>query len=132
MTDDLKRMVEVEYLANERGEPLATSVAAVPSGRYPAVTITQKSPEPDPMLNAIGQQLLRLAEDTVREHGVTKVSQRIEDGKTVNVIMNLIKSEDVDLLVVGARGLTDAHAMLMGSVSHKLAHLSPITCIAVK
>lgn len=132
VSEDLKRLVEIEHLADERGEPLATIVAAVPSGRYPAVTVSQRSPEPDKMLSAIAEQLLRMAEETVRSHGVTKVSQRIMDGKPVNAILDLVKSEDVDLLVVGTRGLTDAHALLMGSVSHKLAHLSPVTCVAVK
>ncbi len=132
ISDDLKRMAQIEHLADERGEPLATIVGAVPSGRYPAVTISQRSPEPDKMLHAIGEQLLKLAEITVREHGVAKVSHRIEDGKPVNVIMSMIESENADMVVVGARGLTDAHALLMGSVSHKLAHLSPVTCVAVR
>ena len=38
----------------------------------------------------------------------------------------------VDLIVVGTRGLSDLKGLLMGSVSHKLGQLSKVTCITVK
>lgn len=132
ISDDLKRLVQIEHLVDDGGQPLSEIVAAVPSGRYPAIAMPQRSPDPDKVLFAVGEQLLQLAEVTLGEHGVTKVSRRIEDGKTVNVILGLIDSENADLVVVGARGLSDMHALLMGSVSHKLAHLSPVTCVAVR
>jgi nucleotide-binding universal stress UspA family protein len=40
--------------------------------------------------------------------------------------------EKANLIVSGARGLSDLKGLLVGSVSHKLSHLSPVTCITVK
>ena len=130
--EDLTRLAQIEHLTDDRGVPFSGIVAAMPSGSYPAIAMTQRNPEPEKVLRAIGEQLLKLAEVTVREHGVTKVTQRVEDGKVVNEILRLIEEEKADMVVVGARGLSDLHALLMGSVSHKLAHLSPVTCVAVR
>jgi nucleotide-binding universal stress UspA family protein len=34
--------------------------------------------------------------------------------------------------VTGARGLSDISSLLLGSVSHRLAHLAPVTCVTVR
>lgn len=47
---------------------------------------------------------------------------RIEYGHTAETIVNVATEEGVDLIVMGSRGLTDASALLLGSVSHKVLH----------
>lgn len=37
-----------------------------------------------------------------------------------------------DTIVVGSRGLSDLGGSLLGSVSHKVAHLASCTCIVVR
>ena len=37
-----------------------------------------------------------------------------------------------DMIVSGARGLSNIKARFVGSVSHKLAQLSPVTCVSVR
>ena len=36
------------------------------------------------------------------------------------------------MVFLGSRGLGDAKGLLLGSVSHKVMHLAPCTCVAVK
>ncbi len=48
------------------------------------------------------------------------------------MILDIAKSENADLIVTGARGLSDVKALVVGSVSHKLAQMSPVTCVTVR
>ena len=134
VSDDLRRMAEIEHLTGEGGRPFAESIAAVPPGRFPAyITFTQEEPAtPDSLLQAIGTQILDHAEDLAVEHGVDRISKRIEDGKPVDRILEIAQAEKVDLVVTGARGLSDLAALMLGSTSHKLSHLSPVTCLTVR
>lgn len=47
---------------------------------------------------------------------------RIEYGHTAETIVRIANEEGVDLIVMGSRGLSDASALLLGSVSHKVLH----------
>lgn len=130
LPDDMKRMAAVEQLA---------AAAPMPSAAIPAVDLANimdvRSSRPtvsDAALQAIGERILEHAEEVARDHGIGKITKRIEDGKPVDRILAVAKSEGVDLIVSGARGLSDLEALFVGSVAHKLAHLSPVTCLSVK
>lgn len=134
MWRDLKRMADVEHLVADGGRPLSSIFATLPD-HHLATFISNadgSAAEPGVVLERIGQELLDAAEATARDHGVVKIVKRLEDGKPVDRILALIKSEGVDLVVTGARGLSDIRALMLGSVSHKLAHLSPVTCMAIR
>lgn len=47
---------------------------------------------------------------------------RIEYGHTAEAIVRVATQEEMDLIVMGSRGLTDASALFLGSVSHKVLH----------
>jgi nucleotide-binding universal stress UspA family protein len=113
LSDDLNRMAEVEDIARDDGmiSHFFTSVGT---------------------LENIGKEVLARAEELAREHGVTKITSRVEDGKPVETILGLIEAEGVDLVATGARGLSDIGALILGSVSHKLSHLSPVTCMTIR
>ena len=134
LSENLRHMVEVENLAAGGGQALSKAMASVPPGRFPAgITFSDEdATTPDRVLRAVGEHVLRQAEQLAREHGATKVTRRIEDGDTVKQILEIIEAENVDLVVTGARGLSDFKALLVGSVSHKLSHLSPVTCVTVR
>lgn len=134
LSEDLRRMAQIEHLTVEGNKPLAEAIASVPVGRFPAQIAFFQDPSapPEDMLQAIGGQILDRAEDLAVEHGVTRISKRIEDGKPVDRILEVVKAEKVDLVVSGARGLSDLAALLLGSTSHRLAQLSPVTCITVR
>jgi nucleotide-binding universal stress UspA family protein len=53
-------------------------------------------------------------------------------GDPVKCILSMTEQEEVDVIVMGTRGLGDLQGLLVGSVSHKVSNLAPCTCIAVK
>lgn len=134
LSENLRHMAEVENLEAEGGMPLAKAIANIPVGRFPVDVIFSDRDQETPysVLQAVGEHVLRQAEQTARDHGVKQVHKRVEDGEPVKRILETIKAENADLAVVGARGLSDWKALLLGSVSHKLSHLSPVTCITVR
>lgn len=134
LSDDLRRMARIEHLTAEGGKPLAEAMAEIPAGRFPAyITFATEDPDAgESLLKAVGAQILDHAEDLAREHGVDKISKRMEDGKPVETILKIAEKEKVDIVATGARGLSDLAALMLGSTSHKLSHLSPVTCITVR
>lgn len=84
------------------------------------------------VLSAVGERILATAQDAARQHGVKTVRTRLADGNPTAEILKVVEDEHADLLVCGSRGLSDLRGLLLGSVSHKLAHLSPITCMTVR
>jgi len=130
LPDDMKRMAAVEHL---------TTQAPIPSAALPAVDLANiinmsgaKPNVPEETLGAVGERVLEHAEEIARDRGVDTVVKRVEDGKPVDRILAVANEENVDLIVSGARGLSDLKALLVGSVSHKLAHLAPVTCLTVR
>jgi nucleotide-binding universal stress UspA family protein len=134
LAESLARMAEAEHLVDPRGGELDKAVAAIPEGRFPASFIAPSKREATPyqVLRAVGEKILESAEAEAREHGAKRTETRIEDGDPVKRILAAAAESKADLLVTGARGLSDIKALVVGSVSHKLAHLAPMTCICVR
>lgn len=134
LSENLRHEAEVEQLAAQGGQPLAKAIASVPFAHYPAnIMFTEDdAASPDRMLRAVGEHVLDTAEDLAREHGAGKITRRLEDGNPAKRIVEAIYDEKADLVVTGARGLSDIASLLTGSVSHKVSHLSPVTCVTVR
>jgi nucleotide-binding universal stress UspA family protein len=81
---------------------------------------------------AIGDALTEKGEARARAAGLMRVTRKGAEGNPATEIVALAKSEGVDMIFLGSRGLGDAAGLLMGSVSHKVMHLAPCTCVAVK
>ncbi|MDX1402089.1 MAG: universal stress protein [Kiloniellales bacterium] len=133
LSENLRHTAEVEYLPREGGKPLSEAIAAFPEGRFPIVhLLPERAQTPDSILQAVAEKVLSDAEKQVREHGVSKVAKQIEDGDPSKRILEVAEAVGADVIVTGARGLSDFKALVMGSVSHKVSHLSPVTCISVR
>ena len=72
------------------------------------------------------------AQRRARENGVDKANTVIRNGDPARVIIEYAEQHDIDMIVIGSRGLGDLKGMLLGSVSHKVAHLAECSCITVK
>jgi nucleotide-binding universal stress UspA family protein len=54
------------------------------------------------------------------------------EGDAVEQIAKVVQEERPDLVVCGARGLSSLSQLVLGSVSTKIAQLSPVTCVTVR
>lgn len=133
LSENLRHMVDVEYRPAEGGKWLAHALSQIPDSRFPITDLAPVQAETEEMaLRAVADRILADAEDRVRRRGVGKVEKRIEDGNPVKRILAVAEAVGPDMIVTGARGLSDLKALVVGSVSHKLAHLAPTTCITVR
>lgn len=140
-SEGLLHFAEVEYgidvhrLSKEAfAKTGAATATTYPAAEFPAFTQSTKQDvaTPSRVLNMLGEEILKRGAETAREQGVKIVNKRIADGNPTHRILEFVEAENVDLVVSGARGLSDLKALAVGSVSHKLIQLSPVPCITVR
>ncbi|MCP5152895.1 MAG: universal stress protein [Ectothiorhodospiraceae bacterium] len=83
-------------------------------------------------LEKAGEQVIQAATRFAREHGVDAVETEITTGDPAKRIVEAARAEKADMVVMGSRGLSDLSGLMLGSVSHKVSHLAPCTCVTVR
>jgi nucleotide-binding universal stress UspA family protein len=78
-----------------------------------------------------------IAEDVCRElqgNGVTATFSRVASyhGDTGSRIVDAAEERSADLIVVGSRGHSEIPSILLGSVAHKVVHLSKCPVLIVR
>lgn len=133
---DLKRLAENEQIISAgRGLHLP---GGAPAGLHPDEFDNYLDMAQDnasmmtDILREIGTKILDNAETAALDHGVGKIVKRIVDGEPVDQILDIAKSENVDLIVTGGRGLSTLKGLFFGSVSQKVAQHSPVACLTVR
>lgn len=66
------------------------------------------------------------------QHGVKEISETVREGSPASEIVSLAESKSADMIFIGSRGLSDVGGLLLGSVSHKVAHTAHCTCVIVR
>lgn len=72
------------------------------------------------------------AADHVRERGGAVGTTSVLVGPPAREIVDYAERVSANCIVMGRRGLGDVAGLLMGSVSHKVAYLSPMTLITTE
>ena len=80
----------------------------------------------------VGLPLIGEAANRASTKGMKQITRRVENGDPAEEIFKVAKEMNVDLIVLGTRGLGTMRELLMGSVSHKVTHLSECPCMTVK
>lgn len=83
-------------------------------------------------LKEIGEQVLARAEHAARAKGVSDIDVVMIDGDPARKIVQVAKRAQADLIAVGSRGLGGAEGLLAGSVSYKVNHAAPCSCLIVR
>ena len=84
------------------------------------------------VMQTLAERVLRLAKHSATSPGIAEINNVIEEGDPAERILACAERENADLIVLGSRGLSDLKGLLLGSVSHKVSHLSSCTCMTVK
>lgn len=81
------------------------------------------------MLRSVAEAVINEARDLAGTEGATKVQSVIEDGDPATRILAYCRTHEVDLIVMGHRGLGGLASLLIGSVSQKVSHAAPCACL---
>ncbi len=87
---------------------------------------------PQEDLEQYGHKVLDKAEAIARNQGLRDLGKSLRQGEPATTIVDYAADIDADMIVIGSRGLGDLSSLLMGSVSHKVAHDANCTCVTVK
>ncbi len=101
-------------------DELAAMVERVAASGYPQGPIPV-SPE---TLRRVGEGIAEKARETLSAMDVQDVTTRVVDGDPAGNIIAAAEHENAELVVMGRRGLGNVAGLVMGSVSHKVAHLA--------
>ncbi|MCQ6279262.1 universal stress protein [Bacillus sp. EB600] len=75
---------------------------------------------------------LNEAEKYVKDHLPNRVSTFVLEGTPAEMIVEFVKQNDADLVVMGSRGLSGLKELFLGSVSHNVVQKSPCPVFIIK
>ncbi len=84
------------------------------------------------LLRSAGEDILNQAKRMAQSKGIDSVESDIGSGDPATAIVGYADNKQIDLIVIGNRGLGQVHSMLMGSVSRKVSNIAKAACLIVK
>lgn len=84
------------------------------------------------VLKKISGHLVANAERKAKENGVDDIVGEGEEGPVARTIIARAQHHDVDMIVVGSRGLGNIEATLRGGVSHRVELLAKCPVLTVR
>lgn len=106
--------------------------AVVPEELAPYLTAEHIQMTEADFLRSSAEEIVENEAAFLRSQGHKKVERYVEIGDPAHTIIQYATSHGVDVIVIGSRGRSDLAQLMLGSVSHKVAQLSPCTCITVR
>ncbi|MCB1858832.1 MAG: universal stress protein [Gammaproteobacteria bacterium] len=85
----------------------------------------------DDALEAYAKEVAENSKKYALESGVKKVRSFYMGGGPARMIVKFSHDHDIDLIVLGSRGLSDSESRLLGSVSHKVTSLAECPVMVV-
>jgi nucleotide-binding universal stress UspA family protein len=131
-SEELERFARVEGMAGPTGgsyvEPVVTGP---PHGVVPRPPAAKAYVDKRAATRELAARILDDARNKACGCGVESVEVATSDGDPVDGILDRVRQESADAIVMGSRGLSDLKGTFVGSVSHKVAHEADCTCITV-
>lgn len=75
--------------------------------------------------------IVESAKKFAAEHGSKNLRGFVKSGQPARTIVNFAKDRNVNLIVLGSRGVGDVEGYLLGSVSHKVTSLAHCPTLVV-
>ena len=83
-------------------------------------------------LRALGNKIVATSEDEAKKHGIDRIKATVVEGDPAERIIDYAKEHNVDIIVMGSRGMGTFKGLLLGSVSNKVTHRTDRTCVIVR
>ena len=80
----------------------------------------------------VAERILEFAGVTAREMDVQEVKAVVRTGDPAQQIVEYAKEAEIDMIVMGSRGLGAFRSLMLGSVSNKVIQLAHCTCVTVR
>lgn len=132
-SEEDRHLIEMEYgseLAN-RMKQLQSQNASDP-GTVPQLDMSAYVETAAIVQDLLGERLLASSEEYVRELGAMRVHTVLAHGDPAKMILSIADENHVDAIVVASRGLGEIRALLLGSVSTKIAHMAHCSVVLVR
>jgi nucleotide-binding universal stress UspA family protein len=129
-SESLRHMAEVEHIVDSAEKPRPPAATTLPS--YLVSELGETSVKSREILTKLGDYLVKKIEENARISGIKNIKTYVKNGDAAEVVLEIAKDNDVDVIVTGNRGLGNLTSLLLGGVSHKISHLAECTCINVK
>lgn len=84
------------------------------------------------IMRKVAESVLKDACTTVEKAGAVSVEAVIGTGDPANAILDLAKRREVDMIVIGTRGLGKLKGQILGSVSRKVTNNAETSCLIVR
>ena len=129
---ELRRMAEAEHIIR-RTAPAPPPVSPQPGmpSRWTSEDLGQNAAISATIYQELGERLVEGARWQAESAGVARVKGLVEDGDPAHRIVEVARRENVELIVMGRRGLGDLKGLLLGSVTHKVAQAASCACLTV-
>jgi nucleotide-binding universal stress UspA family protein len=85
----------------------------------------------DDVLRGHATEVAEHAKALATDAGVERVRAFVKAGQPARTIIEFARDRDVDLIVIGSRGLGSVERYLLGSVSHKVTGLAQCPVLVV-
>ena len=84
------------------------------------------------LLRSAGEHLINQSKRVAESKGITALQADIGSGDPASAIVKYADKNQMDLIVIGSRGLGKIKSLLMGGVSRKVSNMTKENCLIVK
>ena len=84
------------------------------------------------IMRKVAESVLKDASKKAEKAGAVSIETVIGTGDPASCILDLAKRREVDLIVLGTRGLGKLKGQIMGSVSRKVTNNAETSCLTVR
>ncbi len=109
-------------------------IVQAPDGQHTmelgAAAITAETPHDE--LKKAGHKVIQAAAEIVETLGCKLGKHQIEGGSPAKQILEHSRDSDVDIIIMGSRGLGNQGNELLGSVSDRVSNLAECTCVTMR
>ena len=132
---EVASLPQSKLLNEDLRRALATAMEQPLSPFDPALAMAHpeapERPVPKEALVALGEVILRQAQEAVAAKGLSATPLALADGNPAAAILQAAQAHDCDVIVMGCRGLGKLEATTFGSVSQDVTRAAPMRVIAV-